>query len=90
MMPMHELQLDERIQKSLQSSYEQLEKQGEIVSKERLKECYTLFRERFGPERLKSLDGELLLNMMHAHGNKDSLVYWLEFKNDEEFPAESG
>ena len=24
---------------------------------------------------------------MHAHGNKDSLVYWLEFKNDEEFPS---
>ena len=27
---------------------------------------------------------------MHAHGNKDSLVYWLEFKNDEEFPAHFG
>ena len=27
---------------------------------------------------------------MHAHGNKDSLVYWLEFKNDEEFPARFG
>jgi 5-methylcytosine-specific restriction enzyme B len=24
---------------------------------------------------------------MHAHGNRDSLVIWLEFKNDEEFPA---
>ena len=89
-MPMPELQLDERIQKSLQSSYEQLEKQGEIVSKERLKECYALFRERFGPERLRSLDGQPLLNLMHAHGNRESLVYWLEFKNDEEFPAAFG
>ena len=26
---------------------------------------------------------------MHAHGNKESLVYWLEFKNDEEFPGPS-
>jgi len=24
---------------------------------------------------------------MHDHGNRDSLVYWLEFKDDEEFPA---
>ena len=31
-----------------------------------------------------------LLETMHTHGNKDSLVYWLEFKNDEEFPARFG
>jgi 5-methylcytosine-specific restriction protein B len=37
---------------------------------------------------LAGLDGESLLETMHAHGNKDSLVYWLEFKNDEEeFPS---
>ena len=24
---------------------------------------------------------------MHSHGTKDSLVYWLEFKNDDEFPS---
>ena len=57
------------------------------MTKERLSECYALFRERFGPERLKSLDGEVLLNTMHAHGNQDSLVYWLEFKSDAEFPT---
>jgi 5-methylcytosine-specific restriction protein B len=27
---------------------------------------------------------------MHARPSKDSLVYWLEFKNDEEFPAKFG
>jgi len=27
------------------------------------------------------------LETIHAHGNKESLVYWLEFKNDEEMPA---
>jgi len=27
---------------------------------------------------------------MHDHGNRDSLVYWLEFKDDEEFPASFG
>ena len=36
------------------------------------------------------LDGEELLETMHAHGNRDSLVYWLEFKNDDEFPARFG
>ena len=24
---------------------------------------------------------------MHDHSNRDSLVYWLEFKNDDEFPT---
>ena len=24
---------------------------------------------------------------MHAHGSHDSLVYWLEFKSDDEFPT---
>ena len=28
--------------------------------------------------------------MMHSHGNKDSLVYWLEFKNDDELPGVFG
>jgi 5-methylcytosine-specific restriction protein B len=50
----------------------------------------TTFRSRFGPDQLANLDGEALLETMHAHGNKDSLVYWLEFKNDEELPARFG
>ena len=41
-------------------------------------------------EVLKRLGGEELLNLMHARPSKDSLVYWLEFKNDEEFPAKFG
>ena len=24
---------------------------------------------------------------MHSHGNRDRLVYWLEFKDDAEFPS---
>ncbi len=62
---------------------------GELLSLPRLDECYSLFRTRFGPDVLCGLDGELLLNTMHAHG-RDSLVYWLEFKNDEELPAKFG
>src|SRR5262249_11051161 len=52
--------------------------------------CYRNFRNRFGPDQLMKLDGEELLETMHAHGNKDSLVYWLEFKNDDEFPGHFG
>ena len=82
--------LDERIITSLKKAYEVLLQKGTILNRERLKNCYIVFRERFGPERLKRLDGEELLNTMHAHGNRDSLVYWLEFKDDEELPAVFG
>jgi 5-methylcytosine-specific restriction protein B len=60
---------------------------GELLSPARLEESYAAFRSRFSPEKLQSLDGHALLEAMHTHGNKDSLVYWLEFKNDEEFPG---
>ena len=33
--------------------------------------------------------GRRLLTLMHDHGNRDSLVYWLEFKKDEEFDTRS-
>ncbi|MBV8054180.1 MAG: AAA family ATPase, partial [Deltaproteobacteria bacterium] len=84
-MPTIDYTLDVRVQNSLRSYYESLLKRGELMTKERLSQCYALFRERFGPDCLNSLDGETLLNTMHAHGNQDSLVYWLEFKSDEEF-----
>ena len=58
-----------------------------IPSREKLQEYYATFRAHFAPEKLLQLDGEELLNTIHAHGNRDSLVYWLEFKNDEEFPG---
>lgn len=45
------------------------------------------FAADFGPDKLSSLDGIALLETMHSHGSKDSLVYWLEFKNDDEFPS---
>jgi 5-methylcytosine-specific restriction protein B len=66
-----------------------LEQRGELLSTERIQTSYAAFRSRFGLDALKSLDGPALLNAMHAHGNKESLVYWLEFKNDDEFPGTS-
>jgi len=79
--------LDKRIRESLQATHQSLAKSDRLLSKERLSECYALFRNRFGPDKLKSLDGEPLLNTIHGRGEKDSLVYWLEFKNDTEFPT---
>ncbi|MPQ44804.1 AAA family ATPase [Clostridium tarantellae] len=51
-----------------------------------LKEYYEAFYERFNAEKLKSMDGELLLNTMFNHGNKESLVYYLEFKTYKDIP----
>lgn len=67
--------------------YQEKQNAGELPSSQQLDGYYRLFRQKFGPEVLASLDGEVLLNLMHDFGTRDSLVYWLEFKNDSEFPA---
>jgi len=81
------LELDNRIAEELKELYKSLEDQGKLLSREQLAEYYSTFRSRFGPDKLKNLDGEALLNIMHDIQNRDSLVYWLEFKDDEEFPS---
>ncbi len=81
------LELDERIDQELQELYKTLEIEGKLLSGEQLAGYYSTFRSRFGPDRLKNLDGEALLNTMHDIQNRDGLVYWLEFKDDEEFPS---
>ena len=79
--------LDPRIEQGLRGALDAVARRGKLLSKERLQESYATFRDHFGPDKLGSLDGEALLETMHAHGNKESLVYWLEFKNDAEFPG---
>ncbi len=81
------LELDERIVQDLKDLYKSLESEGKLLSNEELAEYYSTFRNRFGADKLKNLDGEALLETMYGPGNNDSLVYWLEFKNDEEFPS---
>lgn len=56
-----------------------------MLSEQQLKDSYMAFTSNFDPSKLKALDGELLAETMFNHGNKSSLVYWLEFKSDEEF-----
>ena len=82
--------LDPRLVESIKKAQEELLQRGELLRPERLNQCYALFQARFGPEVLKKLDGEELLKLMHARPSKDTLTYWLEFKNDEEFPAKFG
>jgi 5-methylcytosine-specific restriction protein B len=83
------VKLDPRVEKSLRAARDARAARGELLSSEQLQEGYALFRSRFGPDKLQAIDGLELLNLMHSHGTKDSLVYWLEFKNDEEFPGVS-
>ena len=82
-----ELELDERITRELRVLYKSLVNDGKLLSNEQLAGYYSTFRSKFGPDKLKNLDGEALLETMHSHGNRDSLVYWLEFKDDAEFPS---
>jgi 5-methylcytosine-specific restriction enzyme B len=82
--------LDARLRQELKDLYSKLNDDGRLLSKTRLEGYYETFRKRFGPDQMKNVDGEALLVLMHDHGNHDSLVYWIEFKNDEEFPARFG
>ena len=75
--------LDKNLEQALRDTNEALIRKGEQPPLERLQVFYDTFRDRFGPGKLKSLDGEALLETMHGNG-KNSLAYWLEFKNDEE------
>lgn len=51
-----------------------LTNEGKLLSQGQLQGYYRLFTERFGPEVLRNLDGEALLETLHDHSNRDSLV----------------
>jgi 5-methylcytosine-specific restriction protein B len=80
-------ELDLGIIEELKATCKAIEEAGELLTRDQLARYFATFRARFGPDRLKSLNGPDLLETMHSHGNKDSLVYWLEFKDDDEFPS---
>ena len=80
----------EDLAKQIREVHERLAAEGATLLPEEAARCLGLFREKFGPDVLAGLDGEALLTKMHGRGTKDSLVYWLEFKDDDEFPARFG
>jgi len=77
--------LNETKRKEIIARHQQLVNEAKLPTQQQLDKEYALFRERFGPSVLAGLDGGALLTLMHDHGNRDSLVYWLEFKDDDEF-----
>lgn len=80
--------LDPRLLADLRGLANELQARGQLLPAERLQRLYALFRARFGPEVLAGLTGQDLLLKMHGRGDaRDSLAYWLEFKNDDEFPT---
>jgi 5-methylcytosine-specific restriction protein B len=81
------MMLHERLHDELSRLHSKLLDSGELLSRDRLAHYYQTFRARFGPEQLARLDGDVLLQTLHNHSNRESLVYWLEFKNDDEFPG---
>lgn len=84
------MELPEKIRNELVEAHHKGLAQGSLLSTAQLAQYYRAFRAKFGPDTLAQLDGETLLSTMHDHGNHDSLVYWLEFKDDAEFPARFG
>jgi 5-methylcytosine-specific restriction protein B len=60
---------------------------GDLMTSEQISGNLQVFERRFGPSLLMQVDGEALLSLMHGRLGSDSkcLMYWLEFKNDEEF-----
>jgi 5-methylcytosine-specific restriction protein B len=81
------VRFDSRLVADLRRLHAQLLAQNKLVREEVITDAYARFATRFGPSMLRSLDGERLLTTMHGRGRKDSLVYWLEFKDDDELPA---
>lgn len=82
--------LDPVLITDLQRVRERMLANEELQPEPDLQRYYAGFAARFGPQVLRQLDGADLLDRVHNHSNRDSLVYWLEFKNDEEMPAVFG
>lgn len=82
--------LDPTIATELKREHTRRLQDGTLPPEPVLRRCYETFAAKFGPPALRRLDGMELLEGLHLTNNKDSLVYWLEFKNDDEMPAVFG
>ncbi|MDV4151172.1 hypothetical protein R0131_10005, partial [Clostridium sp. AL.422] len=85
---MKEILIREELKNRIIETSDKLLKDKINLSMDKLNNLYNLFKEKFGINKLKSLDGEELIKLFSL-GNKDGLFYWLEFKNDEEFNTRS-
>lgn len=84
---------DAELRRNLLAEYDRLlndpKSAARFVLREDLDRAYATFRREFGPEVLVGLQGRDLLLKMHDRGTT-SLMYWLEFKNDDELPRVFG
>ena len=82
----NDFELHPLLLEDLKRVHEELLANGKLHSPEALQGFYGTFRQRFGPDVLRAHDGEALLSLMHETTH-DGMIYWLEFKKDDEFPA---
>lgn len=83
--------LEPRIFKELRADLDRFVASGQLMTAAQIDQQIGLFRDRFGPAVLRQIDGEALLKLMHRRDDPDQrcLMYWLEFKNDDEFAGHS-
>ncbi len=83
---------DFEIPADLQLLVETKSNAGELLTAAQMAQHLGAFTAKFGPQVLAGLDGEALLKLMHGRLKDEPpcLVHWLEFKNDDEFPARYG
>ena len=79
--------LEPNVSDELKTALNQGLASGELLAPVQIEQQTALFRDHFGPAVLRELDGEALLRLMHGRQSSEPrcLVYWLEFKNDDEF-----
>jgi 5-methylcytosine-specific restriction enzyme B len=79
--------LEHRLSQELRSSLDLYIASEKLMTPTQIQQQTQLFRDRFGPAVLRQLDGEALLTLMHARDDPERrcMMYWLEFKNDDEF-----
>lgn len=79
--------LEEQLVQEIKDLQKKKLSNGTLLPVAELQENYRTFQDRFGIERLQAIDGKELLSTMHDlnPNNRDSLVYWLEYKDDDDF-----
>jgi 5-methylcytosine-specific restriction protein B len=82
-----QIELNAKMRDDLSDIAAKFRSEEKLLTDRQLKQFYQTFRERFGPEELRRLDNAPLLDKLHNHNSHESLVYWLEYKDDEEFPT---
>lgn len=59
---------------------------GSLMPREQIERHLESFKDRFSPAKIAALDGAVLLDTLHGRNvEAKCLMYWLEFKDDDEF-----